>query len=56
MTDPPIQLPPGFMWCVDIGNGIKRCIPSERLHLTDMSSDGETIKYTLTVGQQEENP
>lgn len=47
MTDPTLQITHG---------GVTYSIPYSRISLTEASIDGDTLKYTLTVGQQEENP
>lgn len=34
--------------------GVTYSIPYSRISLTEASIDGDTLKYTLTVGQQED--
>ena len=36
--------------------GVTYGIPYSRISLTEASIDGDTLRYTLTVGQQEETP
>ena len=36
--------------------GVTYSIPYSRVTLTEASIDGDTLRYTITVGQQEENP
>ena len=36
--------------------GVTYSIPYSRITLTEASIDGDTLRYTLTVRQQEETP
>ena len=47
MTDATFQITHG---------GVTYSIPSSRIRLTEASIDGDTLRYTLIVGQQQETP
>ena len=47
MTDATFQITHG---------GVTYSIPYSCISLTEASIDGDTLRYTLTVGQQEETP